>query len=64
MLTNQYLYNSDEVPVIPAEVVMRRIELLQENLRELLEVNYRIRDNERVQTVVKAIEFWELIDTK
>ena len=60
MLTDIYLYGEEvEVEPIPAEISMRRIELLQEHLEGLLKVDYRHRDLERVQAVIKAINFWE-----
>jgi len=41
MKTNEYLYGKDvEVPEIPPEVKMRRIELLNEKLEELLDVPF------------------------
>lgn len=60
MKNNAYLYGEDvEVPEIPAEVIVRRIELLKEHLEELLEIDYKTRDLERIRHVVKAISFWE-----
>ena len=46
----EYLYGEDaEVPEIPAEVVMRRIELLKDNLEELMK---------RCSDIEEAIDFW------
>ena len=59
MKDNIYLYNTEDVPEIPREFVVRRVELLNEHLTELLEVHYRERDIQRYQAVVKAIRFWE-----
>lgn len=60
MLTNTYLYGTDViVPELPADVCMRRIELLKEHLEELLEHSYHTRDNDRVRDVLKAINFWQ-----
>ena len=59
MHSNIYLYNSNEVPEIPAEVIMRRLELLKDNLEELLDHTYFARDYERVNAVLKAIKFYE-----
>jgi len=59
MKSNLYLYNTTEVPEIPAEVVVRRLELLKDNLAELLEHSYHIRDYERVAEVLEAISFWQ-----
>lgn len=59
MHDNRYLYGTDEVPEIPADIIMRRLELLGEQLEELQEIHYKERDLERVRAVEKAIEFWE-----
>ena len=59
-LTQQeYLYGKDvEVPSIPADIIMRRVELLNDNLEELLDVPFFKRDGLRVNAVIKAKEFW------
>jgi len=62
MHSNIYLYNSNEVPEIPAEVIMRRLELLKDNLEELLDHTYFDRDYERVNAVLKAISFYEKLE--
>lgn len=63
MKTNIYLYGEDaEVPDIPPEVIVRRIEALKDNLEELLEVDYHIRDGARCNSIIKAIKFWENIN--
>ena len=63
MKSNEYLYGIDiEVPEIPAEITMRRLELLNDNLTEVNEVNYQIRDFERRNDILKAIKFWEEIN--
>ena len=59
----EYLYGEDvEVPEIPAEVIMRRVELLKEKRFELLEVNLLKRDGSRVNSITKAIDFWEALN--
>jgi len=59
MKSNEYLYGTDvEVPEVPAYIAMRRISLLEDNLEELLKVNYMERDSKRVAKVQKAIDFW------
>ncbi len=59
---NNYLYGADvDVPVIPADVIMRRIELLNDNLQELMSVSYVIRDTHRCNAIIKAISFWRSI---
>ena len=61
----EYLYGTDvEVPEIPQEIIVRRIELLKEHLGELLEHSFYTRDNKRVNAVLKAIKFWEDINNK
>lgn len=61
MKSNEYLYGTDDVPEIPAHVIMRRVELLDEQLSELLETPYKERDIKRVRAVEEAIKFWEEI---
>ncbi len=64
-MTNAYLYGEEvEVPEIPQEIIMRRIELLKDNLAELLDHSYYTRDGARVEKVLKAIRFWETINNK
>lgn len=56
----EYLYGQNIiVPLVPIEVANERIRLLNKNLNQLLEVNYRERDNIRVNAVMKAIDFWK-----
>lgn len=57
--SNLELYNTHDVPEIPAYIIMRRIELLDEHLRELYEVHYMQRDHKKIRIVEKAIKFWE-----
>ena len=62
MKDNSYLYGEDiEVPEIPADIIMRRIELLKDNLEKLLDHSYHTRDTERCNAIFKAIKFWEQI---
>jgi len=64
-MTNEYLYGEDvEVPEIPQEIIMRRIELLKDNLAELLDHSYYTRDGDRCNKILKAIRFWETINNK
>ena len=57
--TNEYLYGKDvEVPLLDAEVVMRRIELLEDHLEELYKPHYSERDETHIRSVVKAIGYW------
>ncbi len=63
MKSNSYLYGEDaEIPEIPAEVIVRRIEILNEQLEEELDKHYSVRDNARVNNIAKAIVFWETIN--
>jgi len=65
MKTNNYLYGKDvEVPEIPNEIIMRRVELLKEHLAELLDQSYHTRDTCCVRKVWEAIDFWEKINSK
>ncbi len=63
MNTKEYLYGVDaDVPDVPAEVTVRRIEILNEELAEELDKHYFVRDNTRVYDIAKAIDFWEKIN--
>jgi len=60
---NSYLYGKDiEVPEFPADIVMRRTELLKDHLAELLEHSFYTRDCERVAAILKAIDWHEDIN--
>lgn len=61
--SNQYLYGEDaEIEPIPNELLVRRLEALNDNLRELLTKHYFDREEMRISAVVKAIAFWENIN--
>ena len=62
MQNNKYLYNTDEVPIIPTKILDTRLKLLKANLSELLSHNFRVRDLSRVNAVLKAIKHWESIN--
>lgn len=63
MKTNDYLYGEGvEVPELPRDVVMRRIELLRDHLGELLNENYMRRDTVKIRAINKAIAFWAELD--
>ena len=65
MKDNSYLYGEDaEVPEIPADIIVRRVEVLKDHLADLLDHSYHTRDNNRVSAVIKAIDFWESINKK
>ena len=62
-MTN-YLYGDGvEVPDVPADIIMRRIELLDDNLTALLEVPLQDRDFVRIKDVLKAIKFWSTLSS-
>ena len=55
----EYLYGKDvDVPEIPAEVIMRRLELLDEHLEELFTLPMIERDGARCNAVIRAKNFW------
>ena len=59
MKTNEYLYGeSIDVAPVPEEIIMRRVEILEEHLDELLSVHYTERDGMRCTAVINAIKFW------
>ena len=63
MRTNSELFGSFvEVPEFPADVIMRRIELLKDRLEALLDQSYNTRDNLLVHDVIKAIKWHENIN--
>ncbi len=63
MKTNKYLYGEDaEVEELPADIIMRRVEILEEHLTELYTVHYMDRDYERIRAVDKALKFWHSIN--
>ncbi len=63
MKTKEYLYGIDaEIPDIPAEIIVRRVETLNEQLAEELDKSYFTRDNARVYAIASAIDFWEKIN--
>ena len=64
-MSNEYLYGIEvEVPEIPAELIVRRLELLNENMEELLKEDFRTRDLTRTKAVFEAIRFWENINER
>jgi len=63
MSQQEYLYGEDvDVPLIPNEVINKRIELLEKHLATLLEVDFRKRDGVRANAVLKALNFWRKIN--
>lgn len=56
---NQYLYGTDEVPEIPKCILERRLELIELNLTKVLDVPMSERDNEKMNYLIKAREFWQ-----
>lgn len=60
MTKQEYLYGQYIiVPKIPPEIANERIRLLDKNLKQLLDINYRQRDNIRIDKVMKAIKRWK-----
>ena len=64
MLSNTELYGTEDVPQIPQEVIDKRIELLTARFKELISVHYMKQDNQTINQVVKAREFWRNINEK
>jgi len=63
MSKQEYLYGKDsDIEPIPEEIIMRRIEALEEHLSELLEVDMFQRDGKRCNSVIRAIQFWRRIN--
>jgi hypothetical protein len=62
MLTNEYLYGDNEIPEVPEYIIMRRVEILEERLEEVLAVHYTRRDLKLERELLKAISFWRNIN--
>ena len=63
MKSNSRLFGEDvEVPEFDELILIRRIELLKDNLAELLEVHYMERDTKRVREICKAIHWHQQIN--
>ena len=58
-IDNIYLYGAEEVPEIPAEIIVRRLELLNDNLEVVLSTGWETRDEQRKNDIIKAIRYWE-----
>ena len=59
MLKNDYLYGKDvEIPEIDPLVIARRIELLDENLTEIMNIAPLKRNQNQANAIIKAISFW------
>ncbi len=55
-----YLYGLDsEVEPIPAEIVCRRVELIDDVLDEIQDQHYLVRDTARMNSCLKAKSFWQ-----
>lgn len=57
---NEYLYGVDsKLEPIPAHIVCRRVELLEEVIEELQDQPYLVRDSVRLNACLKAKKFWQ-----
>lgn len=57
---NEYLYGVDsEVEPIPAEIICRRIEMLDEAIDEIQSQHWLARDSGRLNKCLKAKKFWQ-----
>ena len=57
---DEYLYGVDsELEPIPAEIICRRVELLDEVIEELQEQHYLVRNSGRLNACLKAKTFWQ-----
>jgi hypothetical protein len=55
----EYLYGVGvDVPSIPEAIILKRIELLDKHIGSIFEVPFMERDNERLNAVIKAKNFW------
>ena len=62
MKTNEFLYGDNVPPEIPADVVMRRIQMLKEHQDILLSADPMERETYRLHSVSKAISYWSSIN--
>ena len=62
-MKNVYLYGEVIPPQIPQEIITKRIEILNINLHKLLNENYKDRDYQRIDAIMKAIKFWKTINS-
>ena len=65
MKTNEYLFGTNDVPEFDPEVIMRRTELLKENLSELLDHTTYTRtmhESKKIRDILKAIKWHENIN--
>lgn len=58
MTSNLELYGRKDVPNVPAHVTDLRIGLLKERLKELTSVYWMEQNNNLIDKVCRAIEFW------
>ena len=60
----EYLYGKGtKVPKIPPGVIIKRVKLLNKQLSLVLQCDYHTRDEVREAELIKAIDFWENINT-
>ena len=64
MKTNNYLYGIEDIPEVPEYVIMRRVEILRDNLQVILDESFQTRDGNRANAIIKAISFWSNINCK
>lgn len=65
MHTDKHLFGTDDVPEFPNEIIMRRLELLGDNLSDLLDHSTYTRTEEeasRIADVIDAIKWHENIN--
>ena len=58
MITNLELYGTEDVPKVDEKTCNRRIELLNERLKEESSKHYMIQNNNLLNTLTKAIKHW------
>jgi len=58
-MTDKYLYDTDDVPKIPDDVIDARLNLLRMHLKKLLEPHFMEQDVYKIADVHRAVAFWE-----
>ncbi len=64
MISNKYLYGDADVSNIPQDIIDERVTALNVESKKLLDQHYLERDSERLNTILRAIDFWQGINKR
>ena len=59
MITNEELYGTLDIQEVPKGVCNNRLTILKVRLKEELDKHYTVQNNQRINMLTKAINFWE-----